>query len=146
MFLIQGVFFQNQEWLGTRMMPIDGMVAVIERGLVFDMYAGVIRQNPDFPPQLLGGMFDHYGESVLSDIEVNGIQVRFKKQYIHRRDEISYVFKVKDGDTWVGEYSGEEVGNGLSRCLITEVDDSFNDPENLMKLMETRVVHTWNKK
>lgn len=145
MFLIQGVFFQIQEQIGLRMVAIEGMVPVIERGLIFDMYAGVIFSNPDFPPQFLGGMFDHYGESVLSDIEVNDMQIRFKKQYTHRRDEISYTFKVKDGNTWAGEYSGEAVGNGLSRCVITEVDDSFNDPKGLMKLMGSKAAHTWAK-
>ena len=147
MFLIQGVFFQNQEWLGTRMVPIEGMVAVIERGLIYDMYAGIIRVDPENPWRFVGGMNDHYGESTLSDIVfVDGVELSFSKKYNRRQDKIHYSFKVKDGNTWAGEYSGEIVGKGLSRCIVTEVDDSFNDPRNLMKLLDSKTVHTWEKR
>lgn len=146
MFLIQGCFFQNQEWLGLRTEPIEGTVCVIEKGLIWDMFAGIIRHNPNFPPQLIGGMLDHYGESILSDIEINDIQVRFTKRYERRSDEILYSFKVKEGNTWAGKYSGEAVGKGLSRCVITEVDDSFSDQRKLMKLVGSKTIHTWRKR
>ena len=147
MFLIQGVFFQNQEWLGTQMVPIDGMVVVIERGLIYGMYAGIIRVDPKNSRRLIGGMNDHWGESVLSGIVfVDGIKLSFLKKYDHREDTILYSFKAKDGITWIGEYEGEIVGKGLSRCIITEVDDSFNDPSNLMKLLGSKVAHTWTKR
>ena len=144
-FLIQGVFFQNQEWLGTRMVPVEGMVAVIEKGLIWDMYAGVIRPNPNFPGQLIGGMKDHYGESILSDIEVSDIQVKFTKKYNRRDDKIEYLFKVKDGNTWAGEYHGDVVGQGLSRCIVTEMDDSFGDPFVLKRLLGSKSIHSWKK-
>lgn len=143
-FLIQGCFFQNQTWLGIGM-STEGCVATLERGLIWDMYAGIIRPNPNFPPQLIGGMVDHYGESTLSDVEVSNIQVGFVKKYDRRQDTIRYLFKVKDGNTWVGEYSGEAVGRGLSRCIITQVDDSFNDPFALRKVLGSDVIHSWKK-
>jgi hypothetical protein len=146
MFLIQGVFFQNQEGLGVRMKPVDGAVCVIEKVLLYSMYAGIISSNPDFPPQLVGGMFDYFGESVLSEIEVNDIQVRFKKQYTRRSDTILYTFKKRDRNTWAGKYRGKMVGEGLSRCVITEVDDSFNDPTILMKLLGSKTAHAWKKR
>jgi hypothetical protein len=147
MFLIQGVFFQNQEWLGVRMVPIEGMVAVIEGGLIYDMYAGIIRVDPENPGRFVGGMNDHYGESNLSEIIfVDGVKLSFSKKYDRRQDKIRYSFKAKDGVTWIGVYVGEVVGKGLSRCVITEVEDSFNDPKNLMKLLGSKSAHTWGKR
>lgn len=151
MFFIQGVFFQNQEWLGVQTVPIEGNVAVLRRGLQWDMYAGIIFPNPErvhlpenkFTDEFIGGMNDHFGESTLKDIVITDLEISFSKKYNRRDDVIHYSFKIKDGNTWVGGYHGDEVGKGLSRCIITPVNDSFNDPTSIMKLLGTAVAHAW---
>ena len=145
MILIQGVFFQNQEWLDLATKPVDGVVAVIKRGLIFMLYAGVIKLNSDPIPQLEGEMFDYYGISTLSDITVNETGLSFTKQYKNRPDTIRYTFTDREGITWAGRYAGEAVGSGISRCVITEVGDSFMDPVPLMALLKAGTAHIWNR-
>lgn len=143
MFLVQGCFFQNQEWIGTRMVPVEGMVAVIERGLLYDFFAGIVHVDPRMPGRLTGILQDHYGFSTLSDIALSSSQFSFLKRYEGRQYDIRYSFSVKDGNTWVGHYEAERVGRGVCRCILTEVEDSFYDPEPIMKLLGVTDAHKW---
>ena len=50
------------------------------------------------------------------------------KKYFERNDIIAYQFK-KQGEIWIGEYSGDEVGKGTAKCILTQVsDDIFDSP------------------
>ena len=130
-YLIQGFFFQHQEWLGLGMSSEgEGVITVIKSGLCRFMYSGVI--YPD-ERNALGGfagqMSDHFGDSQLSNVAVLPEEVRFVKKYDHRDDLIDYKFTKQNG-LWVGGYSRSAVGQGGAKCVITEVsEDLFRLPE-----------------
>jgi hypothetical protein len=145
-YLIQGLFFQNRQWLGLGYKPADGVVAVIRNGLCQFMYAGAIWQDPaHVMGGLTGHMLDTFGNSILSDIYIDDGVIRFKKKYDSRPDTIQYVFEKKDGNSWVGEYTGSAVGKGISRCVLTEVSDEFFLPDSIMTLLGKGSAHAWPK-
>lgn len=131
MIIISGVFFQNQQWIGLAMRPVDGLVPIIESGLIRSCFSGMILETP--PGVYVGGIFDHYGESEIFDIEFCGIgsqRLSFTKKYRQRPDSIKYTFTKKDDSgIFVGEFSGELVGSGTAKCVLTEVSDNFLLPE-----------------
>ncbi len=143
MYLIQGVFFQNQQWLGTRMVPIEGMVAVIEKGLLYSMFTGTIYEDSRNPGQLTGGLVDHYGNSDLSDVELTDTELRFTKKYQRRADQIEYVFRQNDSFGWIGTYVGPVVGSGVSRCVLTRVGEDFFDPFPVVSALGLTMAHKW---
>lgn len=108
--LIQGVFFQ----------PIGGI-------LHQTMYAGLIFSEGG---RLKGAMQDHYGDSELSLILLSANEVQFTKQYVGRGDFIHYTFKRRtEGGMWIGEFAGDQVGKGVSKCVITETVDELFSPD-----------------
>ncbi len=142
--LIQGVFFQNQEWVGLGMRPGDGVVTVMHSGLCQFVYGGVIWQDPkNALGALIGHMQDSFGQALLSDIYASDHTLRFVKQYRDRDDTIQYTFEKKDDLGWIGEYAGKEVGTGISRCVVTEVEDGFFDPRSITQILGRNTAHTW---
>ena len=144
--LIQGIFFQNQSWLGVRCVPIEGDIVVIERGLIQTLFSGVI--GPDTRssvPTLMGEMLDPIGMSLLTDVWVSDTEVRFTKNYRKRGDigAILYTFSHKEGSVFVGNYEGLNVGNGIARCVLTPVEPTFFDPFSAAKLLGRSSVHEW---
>jgi len=142
-FLIQGLFFQNRQVLGLAC-SVEGNAAVLYSGLFQFMFAGLIwtdKQSALY--ELTGDMLDHFGRSRLSEVQVTDLEVKFTKRYKGREDDIFYTFKVRDGDSWVGEYRGDRVGSGTSRCIITEVPDSFFEPQSVMALLGRGTAHKW---
>jgi hypothetical protein len=126
MFLIQGCFFQQQDTL--RVTPNDVLVARDQ--LVYDMFAGFIWQD-ELRSTLVGGMWDHYGESNLENIYI-GEYFAFTKLYDRREDTIRYDFQQRDAHGgWIGIYEGIAVGKGLARCNLTEVSDDYFNPQEL---------------
>lgn len=132
MFLIQGVFFQEQEFFQPMMVSGDGMVAGIRSHLIYDMFGGVIFRDPK-TQELSGGMTDHYGESVLSNISMTETRFSFVKQYNGRGDNIAYLFEKGSGNLWIGGYQGVATGAGNSHCILTEVPDDFFVPKPITK-------------
>ncbi len=63
--------------------------------------------------------------------------------YERREDTIRYHFKVRDGDTWVGEYEGDACGKGISRCVLTRVEDEFFQAESIMAKLGRTTPHQW---
>lgn len=147
MFLIHGVFFQEQQWLGARIVPIEGIVAVIESGLLFSMYAGLICGEERNPDRLAGGMIDHYGESTLSEIDlVPEKQFAFTKKYNRRSDSIRYNFTTRHSDLWIGTYEGPLVGRGVTHCYVKEVPKDFCSPAKCLEQLRRIEVKTSGKK
>lgn len=124
-YLIQGFFFQNQQWLGIGVgSEGEWPAAVIRSGLCQFMYSGVI-----FPEQgeLAGHMSDHFGESMLFKVQISPNEVGFSKKYERRQDIVDYKFSLQNG-LWVGGYSGPTVGKGGAKCVITEVSEHLFTP------------------
>lgn len=129
--LIQGFFYQKHSWLDIahRSEVEGGAGVVIKGGLCRFMYSGVIFPNPEEPDKLIGEMSDHFGESELLGVKITEEEVSFTKKYLQRPDYIKYTFR-KEGELWVGEYTGSAVGRGDSKCVvIVAPDDLFLLPE-----------------
>jgi len=119
------------------------VVAVVEEGLVWDLFSGIIRQDPRHPNLLVGGMIDHYGESALREIILEAQEVSFSKKYARREDLIRYRFTVKEENIWIGEYTGPKVGSGTAYCTVAEVPEWFIHPQHAQKILEKPHAHTW---
>ncbi len=150
-FLIQGVFFQDRSALGIAYQPIVGATVVVRSGISQFMYAGAMWHDPDRGKagELTGRMQDYFGCSYLADIVISDDKMNFTKTYEDERrveHPIIYTFFVRDGNTWVGEYSSAEVGLGVTRCILTEVDDEFFLPESAMRLLSREKAHLWTGK
>ncbi len=149
LYLIQGIFFQNQGWLSTAMRPIEGAIAVIRQGLLPFMYSGLIWRDPDgLLGEMIGVMEDRFGESELTKIHISNSGIRFEKKYVRGESEraiFEYNFTKKDGNTWVGRYRNPQAGVGVTRCVITEVSEDFLSPEAAMHVMSMKNAHKWPK-
>ncbi len=122
--LIQGMFFQERQFLGISNEGGDAR-AVVSSGVARCMYSGIIFPRPDpGRPEAVGCMMDHYGDSEILDFVMRKDEMVFMKKYIKRGDLIEYNFKLV-GPLWVGGYEGDAVGKGFSNCIITEVEDGF---------------------
>lgn len=119
-FLIQGFFFEE---LGGFETPGDAVR--------FTMFAGAIWGK--WESEGAGVLNDMYGPSTLHEIMFGEARLCFVKRYDRRpkdaHNAIRYEFH-KIGDDWVGRYNGGLVGEGMARCIITEVPSSFLDPKS----------------
>lgn len=88
-------------------------------------------------------MQDTFGASLLMNIRITEDEVRFIKKYEQRADHIHYTFAKKDRNSWIGEFTGERCGTGISRCVITEVPEEFFDPRALMQALGRDTAHQW---
>lgn len=124
-YFIQGFYFQNRESLGTGIVPIEGAVAVIREGTFSDMFAGTIWREPtSLGWRWTGEMTDKWGDSRLNSIQIDPRELQFNKKYNHRDDTICYRFERQD-DMWVGRYSGDDVGEGDSLCVLNPVPEEM---------------------
>lgn len=85
-------------------------------------FCGFISWNEDKPTPLVGRMFDVFGESTLSDIEIKNDVLLFTKTYWHGDPSvygIKYVFQ-QIGDIWFGTYSSKQMGTNETQCLLTK--------------------------
>lgn len=128
-YLIQGFFFQNYQWLSLGM-GVEGTTVFVKEGLCHFMFAGIIYSDKtEVLGALAGQMNDQFGHSVLSQVMILPHKVTFVKKYVDRNYEIKYTFRQQDS-LWVGSYSGERAGEGGAKCVITEVTENlFKPPE-----------------
>lgn len=129
LFLIQGLFFANDYIMGISSDPEIGERATINQAMFRTMFAGVIRFSEDYPDGE-GALFDHYGSSILFEVELADDKLKFKKRYDHRRDVIFYELE-KNGDYWAGSYSGRVVATGAVKCQLLSVGEDFFMPTGL---------------
>ena len=146
-FLIQGLFYQNKMGLYVEHSSRTGSLGpriMIHENLNQYMYAGAMWLDPDARVQILVGIvYDVFGHALLSNIEMSKEAFSFTKSYASRplphQDEeqppINYSFRIRDGQSWVGEYSGRDTGTGVTRCILTEVPEDFFSPDPLLPLL-----------
>ena len=100
--LMQGVFFQRQDHLGLGHNAEGDLRVFVRSGMCRYMYSGVIFPDPDsVVGRLIGEMFDNFGQSILSDIQMSLDELRFVKKYNDRKDIIRYRFH-RQGPLCVG--------------------------------------------
>lgn len=134
-YLIQGFFFQGRSGLGVRFDTDIGARAVIVTvpDMQF-MYAGAIWEEDG---ELTGLVRDEFGYARLSEISISDSEIAFTKKYEGRNDLIFYKFGKKDGNSWIGEYTGRDSGKGVTRLFLTEIPDDFLLAEPVKKLLAT---------
>ena len=136
---INGVFFQNREQLEIGEDPSCGTAVFIHKDLFRYVYAGVIWTEPS--GGLRGLVQDAFGEAELSHITISDTEISFTKKYFKRDYYIEYFFRIRNGNTWVGDYKGVATGNGISRCILTEIEDEFFLPQPILKLLGRTKAH-----
>ncbi len=93
-------------------------------------FAGAIWENIPRHGLLNGRMVDAFGQSTISPVVITKEKLAFVKRYDNRADRIVYVFKQRDGDSWVGTYDGPLTGKGVARAWLLEIpeDDLYPEP------------------
>jgi hypothetical protein len=134
LFLIQGLFFANDYIMGISHDPKIGERATINQAMFRTMFAGVIKFSENCPAGE-GALLDHYGSSIIFEIELTDNKLSFKKRYDHRRDVILYELEKTD-NCWMGSYSGNMVGMGAVKCQLLPVDEEFFMPTGLERFLE----------
>lgn len=135
---IQGLFFQPvlEIKLDMDMRVVSRSPLILEHEGQF-MFHGSIWLDPESNNGRLTGVIeDGFGIAALSHIRISDKHFAFTKQYEGRSDQIRYVFGKKDGPTWVGTWSGPWVGDGIARCLVTELPDDFLGPASIKIALE----------
>ena len=137
LFLIQGLFFQEQPSFGIGFKEDVGEAVFVSQQMIRCFFSGFIGPKPETDkesPFLNGMLQDHYGEAMITDALISPDSISFTKVYLRRSDPIFYEFTKKEGDDWLGTYNGPAVGNGWAKCQIKEVEESFFDPTSLFTL------------
>lgn len=122
--LIQGFFFQDRQRLGLACMPGEGVVAVVRRGIESHMFAGALWQEDNPLQRWIGRTQDKFGVADLFGVNVGKSTLKFAKKYVERDDVIQYTFR-RQGQLWIGEWSGDAVGEGTAQCILTEVPETI---------------------
>jgi hypothetical protein len=137
LFLINGLFFQEQQRFGIGYKEGVGEAVFIKPQMIQCFFSGFIGPKPDTEdeyPGMNGMLQDHYGEAQISDALVTEESISFTKTYVRRGDPIFYEFTKKEGNDWLGTYKWPAVGSGLAKCQITEIEESFFDATSLFTL------------
>src|SRR3989344_897816 len=124
-YLIQGFFFSESLYPGVGY-DESGARVFLQGVTLRSMFSGMIgtpEQNDSVT--LVGRMTDHYGESILTCVQLETDSFCFTKLYEHRKDSIQYQLKKCTGGVWEGIYRGKATGSGRARCIITPVHESF---------------------
>ena len=121
---IQGVIFQRGHIYGTAYKPGIGIAATIKNAMIYAMFHGVVGPDETAPETFCGSMTDKFGDSQIAGFQVTNKELRFDKYY-KNRPVIHYIFTKKEGDVWLGTYSGEDCGKGETKCTLTCLDETF---------------------
>jgi hypothetical protein len=132
MLLIQGVFFQDRQFLTTAYLPKESLCPVVGHSRFYSMFAGSLWIDPKEPSQLIGGLMDEFGDSLLSSVEMSKQSLRFKKKYLRREYVIDYDFVALEGGIWEGKWKSiPSIGEGTARCILTQIPSGFLNQDHL---------------
>jgi len=124
LYSIQGIIFQHGHVFGTAQKPGIGTAVTINDAIIFAMFHGIVGRDQIEPDMFCGQMNDKWGASDITEFQLSDTELKFKKCY-RSRPEIQYLFTQKEGDVWIGEYSGRDCGRGQTKCIITPITESF---------------------
>lgn len=124
--LIQGVFFQATRGFSIGYLPGIGSIATIEKALKQGIYSAIVGPDKIASPSdtFSGHMHDYVGYSSVTDLVMTESELTFTKNYPGRHP-IYYEFKEKKGNVWTGIWKGQDCGRGVTRCIVTEIEDTF---------------------
>ncbi len=143
--LIQGIFFQSvdDDIVALAITEDDNLAVAMRYGTGQFMFQGSIWEDVDNRNVLIGSMEDQFGVSRLSNIKFTADCVMYTKRYEQRKDDILYVFQRRDGDSWVGTYTGTLTGIGIARCWLREVPENHLYAEPLQTALGQEHAHRW---
>ncbi len=133
LYALQGIIFQQGKIFGTAYDQSIGIVATIKDAMIFAMFHGIVGSSKDNEKGFCGSMNDKWGESKITNFRLSDSELSFTKQYLIKgmpytgRPVIEYVFDKKEGGIWFGTYSGQDCGEGKSKCVVTKIKESFFD-------------------
>lgn len=133
LFLVQGIFFTKDYAMGIGHDPEIGERVVVNPAVFRTMFSGVIKFIEE-AAKYEGALKDHYGTSILFDIELSEDKFVFRKKYEHRRDTILYQLE-KRGDIWLGSYGGPAVGFGAAKCQLIPIEEEFFLPTGVEEFL-----------
>jgi hypothetical protein len=131
MFLIQGLFFTKDYIMRIGLDAEIGERVLLQPAMFRTMFSGIIK----LPKDSIGGegaLMDVFGNSILTEVNLSDESFSFVKKYDRRNDIIQYKFQ-REGEFWVGNYSGPAVGKGAVRCILLPINKTFFGPKGLEK-------------
>lgn len=135
-YLVQGVFFQHRDYVfGIKIPPMTESMPSANK-LNQCMFSGLIILNAQGEGVHGASLTDHFGTSDLGNIILSDKEFSFVKVY-DNGNEFDYSFKKKDGDFWIGTWNEQDEpgNNGLVRCLLIPIEETYFDPFKLQKLL-----------
>lgn len=123
-YFIEGIFFQVGDIYSKGHNPGTLCLEIIQDSLTHCIYHGIVFSIDYHERFFEGCMVDLFGKSVITDFEISINELKFKKKYAEK-PIINYSFNKKEGNIWIGEFSGEHCGLGDSKCIITQFEKSF---------------------
>lgn len=121
---IQGVFFQGVFDPFIAQKPGIGTAVALRKIVEYSMYYAIVYPHDTHDDIFVGAMSDRYGYSTITELKISDTELSFTKTY-DGRPPIYYSFTKTSDNTWEGTWQGTDCGNGTSRCIITEIDESF---------------------
>lgn len=124
-YLIQGINFQNGYRcgsLGFRSNPNN--LPRIDFQMINAMYNGIVESCDSISEEFYGEIKDIWGNAKITNFEINENELKFIKTY-EKRPPIIHLFTKKENGVWFGTFAGDDCGTGKTKCIITEIDDSF---------------------
>jgi len=128
MYLIQGIFFQEQSGIGLGFDRTGELAATWQSTTTYRMFSGGFGPDPKNSKVMKGTLTEATGPSDIVNIRLTKNRFRFTKRYPNRKDTILYTFEKQPNGTWNGTYTGHACGTGETNCIVTQVPDAFLAP------------------
>lgn len=71
-----------------------------------------------------GVMIDAYGPSQFDGVFSDN-KLFFTKRYLRTGNCVNYSYEKSDGNTFIGTYIGDMVPEGITRCIVTKLDEAL---------------------
>ena len=120
---IQGFIFQEGNILAVGIKSGASTSFNLEKAMIRAMFNSIVGPSEE-ENVFCGNMSDIWGDSEIKDFKINTAELSFTKYYANR-PPIFYSFKKDKSNIWIGGYFGDDCGEGISKCLVSEIDESF---------------------
>lgn len=133
LYLISGIFFQEQIKLGMEVRPIEGTTMVPQLKLAGLLYTGILELDPHHVlGSYKGTIIDSLGPACLSNIVINDGELRFEKRYRNGQPHawpIFYTLCHAQDLEYSGAYSIPDLDvQGYTRCFLQPITEEFLRP------------------
>ena len=131
-YFINGNFWQELAGLDIAQLPTSGAVLVENKerlDVLFHGFIGKEKWSQGSKPDVDGFMSDIHGLSLITEFELTGPRLIFKKRYLPQQHTISYRL-VRDTvgifrGMWKIALDEHVIATDFARCMLTQIPDSF---------------------